>query len=129
MTRRSRESVRRNRSLLLKRARENEAELPGVAPYLAALERANNQEVSLRIRRDRLTGAARLATRQLNEACDAGLEAASALQSFIKSVLGFRNEKLLAYGIKPIRSRRPARKRPVHKAPVGRRQPAAGRVS
>ena len=122
MARRTREVVRQNWNVLLKEVRENEAELPGVAPYLAALEQANDQAESFQIRRDRLVEASKEATQQLNESCDAGLEAAVALRSFIKSVLGFRNEKLLTYGIKPVRSRRRARKAPVRKARACRRR-------
>lgn len=129
MTRKTRESVRQKWNVLLKGVRENEAELPGVTPYLAALEQANDQTVSFQIRRDRLVEASQEATRQLNETCDAGVEAASALRSFIKSVLGFRNEKLLNYGIKPVRSRRRARKAPIHKAPVRKAKASRRRVS
>jgi hypothetical protein len=90
---------------LLEEVRENQADLPGAAPFLRALERANDQAVSLRIRRDRLLASSRDATRELDQAFTAGREAASALRSFVKSVLGFRNEKLLGYGIKPVRRR------------------------
>ena len=91
--------------MLLEEARENRAGLPGVAPFLRALESTNDQAVSLLIRRERLVAASREATRELDQAFAAGREAASALRSFVKSVLGFRNEKLLGYGIKPVRRR------------------------
>lgn len=90
---------------LLETVRENKGELPGVAPFLAALETCHAQAVSAHDRREKLVAAAREATKQLNEDLTAAREASIALRSFIKSVLGFRNPKLTHYGIKPRRRR------------------------
>ncbi|HKH48266.1 MAG TPA: hypothetical protein VKM72_26705 [Thermoanaerobaculia bacterium] len=108
MSRNSQDEMYQDWSLILKVVRETEAELPGVAPYLAALDQSHGRTLSCRIRRDGLVAASQEATRQLNEALGAGQEAASALRSYIKSVLGYRNEKLVRYGIKPVRKRRRA---------------------
>lgn len=91
---------------LLKAAQENETELDDAAPLIAALADIQAYAVSLRSRRDALVVSAREATRQMNEAFAAGRDAAIALRSYIRAVLGPRSEKLLCYRIKPIRKRR-----------------------
>ena len=93
-------------SELLTTAREDEAELAGAAPLIAALEDTYTQAVSLRGRRDALGASAQETTRQMKEAFAAGRDAAIALRSYIRAVLGPRSEKLLRYGIKPLRQRR-----------------------
>ena len=101
-------------SKLLKVVRENERELPGVAPFRTALEKSHEQAVRTRNRRAALAVAAKKATKQLNSDLAAVQDASIALGSFVKSVLGYRNVKLGQYGIKPIRKRsRSARKRPL----------------
>jgi hypothetical protein len=95
-------------SELLTTAREDGSELAGAAPLIEALEDFHIQAVSLRSRRDALAASAQAATRQVNAAFAAGRDAAIALRSYIRAVLGPRSEKLLRYGIKPIRRRRRA---------------------
>ncbi len=97
-------------AVLLKAVRENEAELPGVAPYTEALEGSHAQAVGSLSRRRALVAAAKEATQHLHKDLAASREAAVRLRHYIKSVLGFRTEKLRRYGIKP--RRRPIRKRP-----------------
>jgi hypothetical protein len=91
---------------LLMNAREDEAELGCAAPLIEALETIQTQAVGLRRRRDALVASAQETTRQVNEAFAAGRDADIALRSYIRAVLGPRSEKLLRYGIKPIRRRR-----------------------
>jgi hypothetical protein len=90
---------------LLEMVRENEGELPGVAPFLAPLEKFHAQVVSSRDQREKLAAASREATKQLNENLAAANEAAIALRSYIKGVLGIRSPKLTRYGMKPRRRR------------------------
>jgi hypothetical protein len=90
---------------LLQAVRENKRELPGVAPFCEALEKVYEQAVSSKNRREALMVASQEATRHLNQDLVAAQDAAIALRSFIKSVLGCRNPKLGHYGIKPIRKR------------------------
>jgi hypothetical protein len=97
---------------LLEAVRETEGELPGVAPILAALETFHAQAVSAHGRREKLVAAAREATKQLNENLAAANDAAIALRSYIKGVLGFRNPRLTHYGIKPRRKRGRSPKHP-----------------
>ena len=98
------DQIHRGRKLL-QAVRENERELPGVAPFCAALEKVYEQAVSAKNRREALVAASQEATRQLNQDLAVTRDAAIALRSFIKSVLGCRNPKLGHYGIKPIRKR------------------------
>lgn len=93
-------------SELLTTVREDEAELAGAAPLIAALEDSHTQAVSLRRRRCELVRSAQEATRRLNVSFATGRDAAAALRSYIRAVLGPRSEKLRRYGIKPLRQRR-----------------------
>ena len=93
-------------SELLTTVREEEAELAGAGPLITALEGTHAQAVSLRSRRDALAASAQEATGQVKTAFAEGRDAAIALRSYIRGVLGPRSEKLLRYGIKPIRKRR-----------------------
>jgi hypothetical protein len=95
----------RDWDVLLKAVEESAAELPGHERYKAHLQQALEEAVSSRSRRDALLSSVREATFQTNEAVEACAEAASALRSFIKSVHGFRSEKLSRYGIRPFRKR------------------------
>lgn len=90
---------------LLKAVRESETELPGVGRYLATLDQAYARAVKTRGRRDSLVASAQKATGELNEELKALREAGSSMRNFIKSVYGWYSEKLLRFGIKPIRRR------------------------
>jgi hypothetical protein len=108
--RQSQDQQIRGGARLLETVRENEGELPGVAPFLASLEKVHAQAVSAHDRRKKIVAAAREATKQSNEDLAAAREAAIALRCFIKGVLGFRNPKLTHYGIRPRRKRGRPRK-------------------
>ena len=75
------------------------------------------QAVSAHDQREKLTAAAREVTKQLNDNLAAANEAAIALRSYIKGVLGIRNSKLTRYGMKPRHKRNCPRK---HLATSGR---------
>ncbi|HEV2856165.1 MAG TPA: hypothetical protein VHC97_25475 [Thermoanaerobaculia bacterium] len=90
---------------MVQAAREDEAELTGLAPFRAALEHAHSQAVACRCLRDTLNISAEDATRRLQEHLTEGRDTASRLRSFVKSMFGRRSEKLRRYGIKT-RSRR-----------------------
>lgn len=90
---------------LLKEVRVSEAALAGIVPFRAALENAYSQAVNARVRRDALLASSREATAQVTEAFAGCADAARALRHFLKSVLGSRNQKLLRYGIQPLRKR------------------------
>jgi hypothetical protein len=96
---------------LLKAVRETEVELPGVLRYKLALERASTKAAETKARREALVISAQEATYHMHAAFQTYREAATSLRNFIKSVLGHRNEKLLRYGVRPIRRR----SRPVHR--------------
>ncbi len=90
---------------LLKTARESEADLEGVGPLIAALEESHDQAVDLRSRRNALAASAQELTPQMEDAFTAGRDAAVCLRSYIRGKVGPRSEKLLRYGIKPLRKR------------------------
>ena len=90
---------------LVKAVHESEAELAGIEPFRAALERAVVKAVSAQVRRETLHAKTGEATRKRNEAFSACRDAASSLRSYVKSLLGFRSEQLVRYGIQPIRKR------------------------
>lgn len=88
---------------LLQKVRENAADLPGVSPFLHALEMASCRSASSLDRRATLTAASQEATRQLNEDLAASRTAIRALRHYIKGVLGIHDARLVRYGIRPVR--------------------------
>lgn len=89
-----------NESKLIEMVRQSQGDLLGVAPFLATLEKAHTEAMSSRSQRESLAAATREATRRLGKDLAAAGDAAIALRSFIKSVLGFRSPRLGLYGIK-----------------------------
>lgn len=96
---------------LIEAAREDEAELAGLAPFRAALEHAHSEAVSNRCLRDAFNVSKQEATQKLQQDLAVGRDAASCLRSFVKSMCGRKSEKLRRYGIRsrPRRLRRPPR--------------------
>jgi hypothetical protein len=91
----------------LQRATQDaEDEIHGVGPFLEELEENHDEAVSLRSRRDALVASAMEVTAQMNAAFAVTHDSAMALRSYIKGVLGPRSEKLVRFGIKPLRGRR-----------------------
>jgi hypothetical protein len=86
---------------LIRAVRKHQAELDGIAPFRDALERAYTQALFNRRRRDVTRAAAREAVRELQKSLDTAYDASVSVRSFIKSVLGFRSEKLREFGITP----------------------------
>lgn len=115
MSKNSQDSLLREWEKLLKAARDSASELPGSASYRAVLERALERAVSSRKQREAFRRSAQKATSQMEKDFRACHDAASALRSFVKSVLGRYSEKLLRYGVRPLRRRRGA----ARKIPVG----------
>jgi hypothetical protein len=79
--------------------------LSRASTLVAALEESYDQATSLRTRRDALLASAMEATAQMNEAFAESRDAAMALRSCIKAVLGPRSKELVRFGIKPLRGR------------------------
>jgi hypothetical protein len=100
---------------LLRAVKSGKAELPGVAPFEADLDRTLSEAVRAQKRKAALLANARKATKQVNTSFRACHHASIALRNFIKSVLGFKSERLIRYGIRPVRHRRSQ----LAKAPVG----------
>jgi hypothetical protein len=91
---------------LMRATQEAEDEIRGVGPFLEELEDHHDEAVSLRSRRDALLASAMEITAQMNAAFAVTQDSASALRSYIKGVLGPRSEKLVKFGIAPLRGRR-----------------------
>lgn len=96
---------------MIEAAREDEAELAGIAPFRAALEYSHSQAVACKYLRETLCASTQDATRRLREHLTEGRDIASRLRSYVKGLYGRRSEKLRRYGIKlrPRRLRRPPR--------------------
>jgi len=91
---------------LIEAAREDEAEVAGLAPFRAALEHAHSEAVGNRCLRDAFNVSKQETTRKLQRDLAGGRDAASLLRSFVKSMFGRKSEKLRRYGIR-VRPRRP----------------------
>lgn len=97
---------------MVRTARKDEADRPGIAPFRTALETSHNEAVSCRQLRDTLIAQAREAHRRLRQAVAEGREAESRMRYYVKGVYGPRSEKLGRYGIKIRKLRRPPRRPP-----------------
>jgi hypothetical protein len=111
MQKKKQETLFEQWELLMRAARKFQTELRGVAPFRDAFEQAYSRACFNRRRRDVARAAAKQATRELQESMDTAFDAAAALRGFIKSVLGFRSEKLREFGMKPRKSGGRSRKK------------------
>ena len=91
---------------LLQAAQAAEDQIRGVGPFLEDLEERHDEAVSLRCRRDALLASAMELTAEMNVAFAVTQDAARALRSYIRGVLGPRSEKLERFGIKPLQGRK-----------------------
>ena len=97
---------------MVRAARKDEAKRSGIAPFRTALETSHNEAVSCRQLRDALIAQTHEANRRLRQALAEGKEAASRMRHYIKGVYGPRSEKLVRYGIRIQKLRRPPRRPP-----------------
>ncbi|PYQ65441.1 MAG: hypothetical protein DMF53_05530 [Acidobacteria bacterium] len=111
---------------LLQAVKETEGDLAGVVPFREALANARARAHMFKGLQDSLEASAGEATDRLRETVAVGEDAVVALRSFIRGVLGMRNEKLLRYGIKP-RGKRRGPKRTLSPPPPVARKRAGGR--
>jgi hypothetical protein len=91
-------------------ARKDEAKMDGLAPFRVALETFHVDAVACKQQRDALRAQTQKATQRLHRALAEGEEAASRMRHFVKGVFGPRSEKLVRYGAKPQKLRRPPRR-------------------
>ena len=97
---------------MVRAARKDEAERSGLARYRTKLEAGHNEAVACKRLRDSLRLQTQEATRRLRQALAQSEEAASRMRYFVKGVFGPRSEKLVRYGIKVRKLRRPPRRPP-----------------
>jgi len=95
---------------MVRAARKDEAEINGIAPFRVALEALCLDAADCRQLRDELRTQIREANQRLRQALAEGEDAASRMRLYVKGVFGPRSEKLVRYGIKPRKLRRPPRK-------------------
>ena len=95
---------------MIQAAREDEPELAAIAPFLSDLESAHGEAVACRRLQEKLSASRKEATQRLSSTLEKGRYVASRLRHFVKGLYGPRSEKLVRYGIKPQKLRRPPRK-------------------
>ena len=95
---------------MVRAARKDESEVVVIAPFRVALETIHAEAVECKRLRDSLRVQSREATRRLQELLLEGQDTAARLRSFIRGVFGPRSAKLVRYGIKLSKLRRPPRK-------------------
>lgn len=90
-------------------ARQHEGKIPGLKAFRAKLERCYLEALMARSTRDSLRAETQKATCRLNEKLSTGEEAARRLRSYVRGMLGPRNEQLTCFGVAPLKKRRPPR--------------------
>jgi hypothetical protein len=109
---RSQDAVYDEWGRMVRTAKRDEAEVVGIAPFRAALEAIHEEAVACKRLRDSLLIQAREATRRLQQVRAEGRDTASRMRSYLKGVYGPRSEKLVRYGIRIQKLRRPPRRPP-----------------
>jgi hypothetical protein len=91
---------------LLEAVRRSPDLLPDVEEDIALLARLLAQTRALKARQNELAALRQEATQRLNEEMGQGKETAIRMRSVIRGTLGPRNERLVQFGIAPLRKRR-----------------------
>src|SRR3954471_7903490 len=101
---------------LLEAMRRSPDLLPHVEEDIALLARLLTEARELKGRQNELAGLRQEVTQRLNEEMGRGKETAIGMRSMIRGKVGPRNERLVQFGIAPLRKRRrPVRSRPPEK--------------
>jgi len=87
-------------------ARQFEGRIPGLKSFRAKLERGYMEALTARSTRDSLRAETQKATSRLNEKLTVGEEAARRLRSYVRGMLGPRNQQLTCFGVAPLKKRR-----------------------
>jgi hypothetical protein len=95
---------------------DNAPNLPDVQRAQAAFELILPQIKEMKARQDSLTAARQEATQSLNKLLADGRELAIRLRAVVKSNLGPKSERLVQFGVAPLRKRT---RKPVTKPPEG----------
>src|SRR3954465_955210 len=107
---------------LLEAVRRSPALLPHVEEDIALLARLLTAARALKARQNELAGLRPEATQRVDAGMGRGKETAIGMRSMIRGKLGPRNERLVQFGIAPLRKRR----RPVRSRPPERPQGGEG---
>ena len=92
---------------LLEAVRESEVDLPVLTAYRVALEGHLESVRTARARQLALQRKSRRATGDLRQRVLAGLDEVRCLRSQVRAELGPRDARLLLFGVKPLRPRKP----------------------
>jgi hypothetical protein len=95
---------------LLVATQENLEQLPSVEPHRSALEKHLQATKTVKARQDSHTAARQEATQELRAMIGQGRELVIRLRGAIRAELGPRSERLVQFGIAPIRKRTRRRK-------------------
>jgi hypothetical protein len=91
---------------LLAAFKDNAERLPGIEAELAALEQALTAALAVKARQDSYRSEKQRATQELNEILESGRDLAIQLRGAVRCKLGPRNEKLVQFGMAPLRRRK-----------------------
>jgi hypothetical protein len=117
----------RNWEKLLDSCAQNAALLPGFEPFRDTLAKLLADTKELKSAQDNFAGSRQATTQQVKATSAQGWKAARQLRAFVKAHLGPDSERLVLFGVQPIRSRPHKAKSPEVPAPAaGTPHAAAG---
>jgi hypothetical protein len=105
---------------LLTAAAEHAATVPGLKRWLTELQALRQRTVGLEDLRNRLQAEGQQATQDLRAARDEGKVVAIRIRSMLKGFFGHHHEGLIAFGVRPLRRKRPERLPPSLKPSASR---------
>lgn len=94
---------------------ENKPALEGIDPLLVKLDTSVGTVKTLKTRQEQMEGSRQETTQLLQQAAEQLREVIRQVRSFVKSLIGTKNERLPQFGVAPIRSR--SARRPTLKQP------------
>lgn len=103
--------------------KNNASELPALQPFVEVLKEATVEVREAKLRQVTLRAAAQQASRDLEAAMEKASEAEVRLNRGVLSAYGYKSEKLVEFGLRPWRTRRPKAAPEGPEAPASDAQP------
>jgi hypothetical protein len=97
---------------LLAAFKDNAERLPGIEEELAALEKALTEAMAVKSRQDSYRSEKQKATQELGEILENGRDLAMRLRGAVRFKIGPRSEKLVQFGMTPLRRRKGRKPKP-----------------
>jgi hypothetical protein len=113
----------RDWELLLTAAQDNAAELAEAEPQRAALAQHLEATRAVKARQDSAGAIKQQITQELNKMLVDGRELAIRLRNAVRSFMGHRNERLVQFGVAPLRKRQRRPKKPTEGEDPGETSP------